>query len=481
MNVNAAARLAIKNNRIATVILDSGKATRQGPLCNYVLNPNAVTKGGLPAGNLCLTDFQVEAARNLGLPKLHLTVPQHQGRSRLKKYYQDKALHGIKVDVYEEDRIRGTLGVINKLFADSQINPDSIDTLCVLFGDTVHNIDLLPILEAHLESRASLTAAVHRIYWEAHEWEARSFGTFVLDGMPRRSDFSNPGIFEKKQEEFVLKNQNACLPVTGFCEQVAEPVLDRVTSDSNLLFCGIAFLDMKFWRDLSQNISPDYYDIGRHLFPALGGRLGEFSGDLSPDFVRKIEQNQYPAFAYLVPDSNPQGKKVYCRDITNPLALLRANQEIANGLIDTRLEEPGCRFWRRLSPNGFVGTSGSNLYDITISRPQTPEGIGPIIGSHCTLERTTVDSSTIIGDHTDLLGGNISGSLIFGGSDQKKKSYIREWRIQNSIVFGPVTMNSNDEQWSLGDSPLIKDAIVFATPAGPEAWTRVSIRKKWGL
>jgi len=34
MNVNAAARLAIKNNRIATVILDSGKATRQGPLCN---------------------------------------------------------------------------------------------------------------------------------------------------------------------------------------------------------------------------------------------------------------------------------------------------------------------------------------------------------------------------------------------------------------------------------------------------------------
>ena len=473
MSVIGVAIRAIANRRVAFVILDSGKATRQGPLCDLSKNPNAFTKGGLPYGNLLLADCQVQTARRMGLDEVHLTLPPHaNGARHLTKYYNNPDLHGINVKLQYEDEIRGTLGAINRLFEIGRIKADEIDTLCIAFADTVHNIDLMPILAAHIESNAALTASVYEIDWVAREWDSRSFGTFVLDGMPDRSTFNSFENFKVEQREFVRENRNNSVPVAKFCEQNNDANHFVNNSVSNLLFAGAAFFNIELWKALSENISSNYHDIGHDVFPTLGGRSSEFEAELNRHFLDKIDKNQYPFHAYIVPDKDDRGELTYCWDVTNPYALLKLNHQVARGLIDTRIGDPDCAFWRKLHPYGYVGTSGTNPDSWHLKffdpEPGYPNSVGPIIGSHTDFDKTRIDPDTVVRDYATIYAESLRGTLVNGG-DEDRKVYIGEGiRLVNCIVVAPVRLERRSEYFSSGRNPFKQNMIIHGNPSKPE-------------
>lgn len=478
-NLYPAAKTAISRGKIGFISLDSGAASRQGVLCNSAINPYARTKASLPAGNLLLGDFSVRVAREMGGKEIFLATAPH-GHTFLSRYFSDSTLHGIKINVCLERELSGPLGAINNLFYSGKINAAQISTLCVCCADIVHNLgkaELLSALDAHLQSGAALTAVVHSIPWESKEWESRSFSTFLVQGMPQRSDYDDFGKFQAAVAQFAQNAQKRSLRISKCFEKEQDETRLIMSAGSNLLSSGIFFIDMKIWSDLQPNISSDFNDFGFHLFPALSGDFEAFRNRLGALFLSGLENELYPFYAHVLPEKKSDGSQIYCRDITNPLALLGLNHDIAEGLVDTNIGDPGCAFWRKIegAQNGYVGTSSVELNAKILSGGK--EGmVGPIIGSHSNI-RGEIGPLTVIGDYSIVKAASVKGSLIFGGTPHRKVYIGEGWRLQNCIVIGPVNLERSSIYGEFGRHPYLHDLIVYPDSVYPDAWRFIPISR----
>lgn len=198
-------------------------------------------------------------------------------------------------------------------------------------------------------------------------------------------------------------------------------------------------------------------------------------------FSSRIENGDFPFQAFILPDKDGNGNKIYCRDIANPIALLELNHEIARGAIQTKLLDPGCDFWKRIegARSGYKGTSSSNVDPGKIISPENIVGnIGPLIGSHSNVT-SEVDYLTVIRDYSTIAAKSISASLIFGGNDKQSVFIGEGWDISNCIIVGPVKMERYTEYKRLGRNPQISKSIIYPNWRHPDNWVDVPLNKNF--
>ena len=422
-------------NQIHGIILAAGKGRRHRGLTSPY-NRYARPKGMLPIGNRVLIDFSIEALKNLGLPQLHvginrLPISESTGRpvsERLAEHVADRDAYGIDVRVHTETKILDTAGTVNFILSDCIGGVKRDDTVVVLPCDTPHNIDLAPMLSAHLARQSAVTIAVLPITWSSPEWSQRSFGTVELDVMPKVTDYTNKerGLFEEDLKRCASSLQGETHRIQGFDEEQG-----RDKARSNLINTGIYFFRAGFLMDLAPSLTPRdserrFSDFGLHVFPLLAGRYEEFSQHpIDPGFLQNIKNGRYPFYSYILsPD-------VYWRDVVDPLALLRANMDVLLGRLDTHLREDA-KFWRKMDW-GWKGLWGKDPQgEIT---PPPPGSIGSIIGSNVDIVKGAKIVNSIVLDHNEI-AGEVVNSVVFPGSLGEKGLIGKGVNINDTLFVG---------------------------------------------
>ena len=468
---------AIRDGKIRAVVLDSGEAQRMGPICNPRIT-GSVTKGYVPVVHLRSTDLPKCALRDAGFSEMTLAVSPHPGANLVERYYQDPAIHGIKVRTYREDLIRGNLGTLMQLFKSGLFNFDEIEHVAFLFADTVLNFELLPILAAQIDNEADLTIAGYAIpSWVDEEWDLRSFGVAVLEGMPSRPSDMPFASFQEKMNDFLQQSRGKALTLTRFREKIEDPTRYMMTAESNIIYAGVAFLSVKLIKALRDVISTNFNDMGFGLLPALDpGRHNEFSGALSPDFLRRLEKREFKSQCYVLPEFNTEGKKVFYHDLASPASLLKMQRLVLSGAVDIGAATPGNEYWKPLDPTGYVGISNPPILNTEITTStHYPGAFGPFLGAHGDYRNSSFDPLSVALDYTYCESSKISGSLIFGGTGKGRDQQvlIENMSLDGCIVMGPVILKRTGAYHRFGKEPHLKHVIVHRNPFAPndpESW-----------
>ncbi|MCP4546673.1 MAG: nucleotidyltransferase family protein, partial [bacterium] len=185
----------------------------------------------------------------------------------IRRYFRDGSRFGADIAYVEEDTPSGTLGgvckqglgekarLVRPAEERSQVPEFQGSTLIVPSGDIVTNFssDLLEeMYDIHKRAGAAFTVVLVPVPWERR----KDFGTVILDRPEERK-----GIISKsgRIEEFIEKDPN---------------------SPSNLNNASIYMIEMDLLRALdplrteaSLEAANPFYDFGKHVFPAMLGRL----------------------------------------------------------------------------------------------------------------------------------------------------------------------------------------------------------------
>ncbi|MFA4967216.1 MAG: hypothetical protein WC624_03255 [Candidatus Margulisiibacteriota bacterium] len=481
------AAASVRSGTTKVAACDAGGAFRHGVLCDSRV-PGSVLKGFFPAADLHVADAQKLAAIVAGFGEMILAVAPHASGNRVQEYYKSRELHGMNIKIFREDKIKGNLGTLNQLFALGAINLDTVDTVGILFADTIHNYELLPMLASHLETGADLTIAGYILPWSDADWDVRSFGVSVLEHMPERQADESFESFNQRMENFLDNVRGNSVPVTEFSEKFEDPTLFRRTAKSPVIYAGVAFMSARLAKALRDAMSQGLIkDIGLELLKLLTGEISDqLRAALPKELLESFEGRKFKFNCFVLPKENSKGQKIYYQDIADPPALLKLQRQILTGAIAIRAGDPGASFWNQLHPTGYIGTSNATLDGVDL--PQLPQGnsIGPFLGSHGSFRRSKIDPLNVIGDYTCLDRSEIAESLIFGGTDQQKV-LIDGFNLYRCIVMGPLIMRATGTHHRLGgkNKPSFDNAIIYRNPDDPnndpECWTYLPINSPFGL
>ncbi len=279
----------------------------------------------------------------------------------IKRHFGDGSKFAANIDYVDEAVPSGTLGGVCKqaLGLESKKLPSEKDhptrrafqgsTVIAPSGDIVTNFGselLEEMYDIHKKVGAAFTMVLVPVPWERR----KDFGTVVLEKPETRE-----GIVSKsgRIKEFVEKDPN---------------------SPSNLNNASIYMIDTALLRELDAlrteartDVSDPFYDFGKHVFPALLGRLSEL--DIGKKFP--LWGIQYDGSWFDV------GQK---RDY------LRVNEYLLDGKIEITLP------YEKL-PWGYLGTNVNiDFSRVTIIPPV-------VIGNNCIVEPgVTLGPYAVIGD-----------------------------------------------------------------------------------
>ncbi len=292
------------HGQVGGAILAAGLGSRMEPLTTHHIPKPMFPLGG----KVPMADLWVKRLIESGVTDISMNLCVLA--DRIRGHFHDGSRHGVGIRYAQEESPSGTLGGVcaQALGKDGTFGGS---TLIVPSGDIVTNFSAALLDEMHSIHRrqgAALTMVLVPVPWERR----KDFGTVVLDRPEARE-----GILSK----------------AGRIEQFLEKDPD---SPSNLNNASIYMIEMDLIRTLEQlrtevdlASTRPFYDFGKHVFPAMLGRLPYAS----------------------IPKSMPLWGVQYDGawfDVGQKRDYLRVNEQVLDGKIDLDLP------YERL-PWGFLG------------------------------------------------------------------------------------------------------------------------------
>lgn len=279
----------------------------------------------------------------------------------IKKHFKDGSEFGAKITYVDEEVPSGTLGGVckqafgceAKRLPSEQDHPQTRafegSTVIAPSGDIVTNFGpelLEEMYEIHKQVGAALTMVLVPVPWERR----KDFGTVVLENPQRRQGIvSESG----RIKEFLEKDPNSPSNLNNASIYMIETellkYLDKIRTEANL------------------EVSSPFYDFGKHVFPALLGKLQGISIDKK----------------FLLWGIRYDGSWF---DVGQKRDYLRVNEELLDGRIDITLP------YEKL-PWGFLGNNVNIDFSKVTIRPPV------VIGNNCIVEPGAIlGPYAVIGD-----------------------------------------------------------------------------------
>lgn len=139
--------LPAKESPLDAVIMAGGEGTRLRPLTDELPKPM------LPVGDQPLMEHTLEQLRSAGIKHVNVTV--HHKSEKITEYFGDGHGFGMDITYVNEDRPLGTAGALGLMEAPKE-------TMLVINGDILTQVDFRAMLAYHREQQADLTVAVQR-------------------------------------------------------------------------------------------------------------------------------------------------------------------------------------------------------------------------------------------------------------------------------------------------------------------------------
>jgi histidinol-phosphate phosphatase family protein len=223
------------------VILAGGRGTRLKDFLGDLPKP-MIAIGPKP-----LLEHQVDLARQYGFGSLLFFV--HHRADLIEQHFGDGSKWGVNIRYVVEKEPLGTAGAVLAGFG------QLADRFLVMYGDTMVNVDLQRIWNAHEESRADATLMLH----------------------PNDHPFDSD-LVEVDSESFVIAFHNRPHPDCLWRQ--------------NLVNAGLYVLEKRalaaFRASPEAHRSPSILDFGKDLFPAMLGRGAKLFGYNSPEYIKDI-------------------------------------------------------------------------------------------------------------------------------------------------------------------------------------------------
>ena len=159
-----------------------GKGSRMRPLTEEVPKPM------LPVGDQPLVEIILHQLRDAGVKRVHMTT--HHKSEKIYKYFGDGSDFGVELSYVSEDRPLGTAGGLGLMKAPEE-------TLLVINGDILTEVDFRAMVAYHREQRADLTIAVREFDLQVPYGVVECEGAVVrhLREKPLLKFFVNAGIY----------------------------------------------------------------------------------------------------------------------------------------------------------------------------------------------------------------------------------------------------------------------------------------------
>lgn len=167
---------------LQALIMAGGKGSRLRPLTEEVPKPM------LLVGDRPLMEIIIQQLRDAGIKRVHVTT--HHKSEKITKYFGDGRNFGVEMTYVAEDRPLGTAGALGLMGVPQQ-------TLLVINGDILTQVDFHAMLAFHREHQSDLTMAVRKYDIQV------PFGVVECDGAsvlrltekPLLNFFVNAGIY----------------------------------------------------------------------------------------------------------------------------------------------------------------------------------------------------------------------------------------------------------------------------------------------
>ncbi len=420
---------------IRGAILAAGLGRRMEPLTDHLPKPLFPL-----GGKVSMAELWVRALVASGITDVSMNLCV-LGET-IKSHFQDGTKFAARIGYVEEDVPSGTLGGVCKqaLGAGTKcVRADEVmpagpkfagSTLIVPSGDIATNFDaarLEEMYDVHKRAGAACTVVLVPVPWERR----KDFGTVILSSPETR-----PGLLSR----------------SGRIEEFREKDPD---SPSNLNNASIYMLEMELLEALDAlrtEARPDlrepFYDFGKHVFPAMLGRLPYVS--LPADCV--LWGVEYDGAWFDV------GQK---RDY------LQVNESVLDG--ELVLDLP----YEKL-PWGYLGNGVDIDFSRTTIHPPVVIGNGCVVGRGCRL-----GPYAVVGDGWSLEDGvAIRRSVLWeraaspgDGSAAADPHAVRHGvTIEGSIVVGgAIATDLREQTAALGEDGALRILPIDYVPGGERA------------
>lgn len=167
---------------VQAVVMAGGAGRRMRPLTDETPKPM------LPVGSRPLMEIIIQQLKDVGIKRLHVTT--HHNSQKITEHFKDGRDFGVELTYVNEERPLGTAGALGLMEA-------SKDTLLVINGDILTQVDFRAMLTFHREHRADLSVAVRQydIHVPFGVVECQGAVVHRLTEKPSLSFFINAGIY----------------------------------------------------------------------------------------------------------------------------------------------------------------------------------------------------------------------------------------------------------------------------------------------
>lgn len=167
---------------LRAVVMAGGAGRRLQPLTDETPKPM------LPVGDRPMMEIILERLRTSGIRRVNVTV--HHQAEKITRHFGNGNEFGVELNYVAEDRPLGTAGALGLMEKPQE-------TLLVINGDILTQVDFRAMLAYHQESKADLTVAVSRLDLQVPYGVVECEGSAVrqLTEKPTFGFFVNAGIY----------------------------------------------------------------------------------------------------------------------------------------------------------------------------------------------------------------------------------------------------------------------------------------------
>lgn len=167
---------------LQAVVMAGGEGRRLRPLTEEM--PKAM----LPVGDRPLMEIIIRQLREVGIKRVNVTT--HHKSEKITQHFEDGRNFGVELSYVTEDRPLGTAGALSLMEAPQ-------DTLLVINGDILSQVDFRAMLAFHREYHGDLTVAVsqYAIQVPFGVVECQGVSVLRLTEKPTLNFFVNAGIY----------------------------------------------------------------------------------------------------------------------------------------------------------------------------------------------------------------------------------------------------------------------------------------------
>lgn len=213
---------------LQAVVMAGGLGTRLRPLTDKVPKPM------LAVGDKPLMELTIEKLHNAGIERVEIST--NYRAENIVEHFGDGKAFGVKVNYIQEERPLGTAGALGLIEAPQE-------TILVLNGDVITDVDFGTMYAYHQEQKAELTVGVRQFSVEVPYGVLECEGHHVreLKEKPQVTFLVNAGIYLLEPSVFAFISRGEHLDMTELIQRLLDakrPV--------------VSFPIIEYWLDIGQ-------------------------------------------------------------------------------------------------------------------------------------------------------------------------------------------------------------------------------------